>query len=88
MWRTALSLLAARRISTVSAPPGVLPPSVHSKGTIASAPPGSRPPVMILMQRPGIRVLAVVSPAVTSPLTGSVTGLSSLAVATSAASTA
>ena len=65
-----------------------LPPSVHSTGMTASAPAGSSAPVMILIAWPGLSLRLSVSPAATSAVTGSRTGLSGLAAATSAASTA
>ena len=64
------------------------PPSVHSTGTTASAPCGSIAPVMILMLVPGWSAYAPVSPAATSAVTGSVTGFSSVAAATSSTRTA
>ena len=65
-----------------------LPPSVHSTGTTASAPCGSIAPVMILIAVPGWSAYAPVSPAATSAVTGSVTGFSSVAAATSSTRTA
>ena len=65
-----------------------LPPSVHSTGTTASAPCGSIAPVMILMAVPGWSAYAPVSPAATSAVTGSVTGFSPVAAATSSTRTA
>ena len=64
------------------------PPSVSSTGTTASAPAGSGAPVVIRRQLPGASVCSLVSPAVTSPATGSMTGASLVAVAMSAARTA
>ena len=64
------------------------PPSVHSTGTTASVPCGSIAPVMIRMLVPGCSAYAPVSPAATSATTGSVTGFSGDAAATSSTRTA
>ena len=71
------------RISTRS-----VPPSVSSTWTMASAPDGSGAPVMIRMTVPGASARLLVSPAATSPSTGSVTGDCGLAAAMSLARTA
>jgi hypothetical protein len=64
------------------------PSSVHSTGTTASAPDGSSAPVMIRTHVPGATSSFRVSPAGISSRTGSVTGCSRVAAATSAAITA
>jgi len=64
------------------------PPSVCSTGMTASAPWGIGAPVMIRMLCPGARLSAWVLPAAMSWTTGNLTGVFSLAAATSAACTA
>ena len=72
-----------RRGAAASAPPrgarcsatSVAPPSVSSTGTTASAPSGIGAPVMIRSTCPGGSTWWVVSPAATSPATGSTTGV-------------
>src|SRR5215469_13490804 len=81
--RTEAPVATLPRIATRS-----VPPSVSSTWTTASAPDGIAAPVMIRMQDPGTRSWRPVSPAAISPVTGSTTGLSSLAAATSLARTA
>ena len=61
----------ARHIAT-----SLAPPSVSSTGTTASAPSGIGAPVMIRSAWPTGRTWRVVSPAATSPATGSTTGRS------------
>ncbi len=81
--RTACPKSALTRIATRA-----WPPSVHSTGTTASVPCGSIAPVMIRMLVPGCSAYAPVSPAAISATTGSVTGSSSDAAATSSTRTA
>ena len=64
------------------------PPPVHSTGTTASAPSGSGAPVMIRTAPPGASAAGRDEPAAASPATGSTTGASAQAPATSAARTA
>jgi hypothetical protein len=65
-----------------------VPPSVHSTGITASAPAGIGAPVMIRAHIPPLIASTPEAPAAMSPITGSVTGDSAEAVATSAATTA
>ena len=65
-----------------------VPPSLCSTGTIASAPTGSGAPVMIRCTEPGASAGTSVRPAGMSAVTGSSTGCSGPAPASSAARTA
>src|SRR5687768_3209258 len=64
------------------------PPSVHSTGTTQSAPGGIGAPVMIRAVRPGWTLMTDDEPAAMSPTTGSDTGVSGDASATSTERTA
>ncbi len=81
--RMALPGGAGRLIDTLT-----VPPSVHSTGTTASAPPGTGAPVMMRVTVPRSTTRDAVSPAGTSTVTGSTTGASPVAPATSPACTA
>jgi hypothetical protein len=65
-----------------------MPWSVHSIGTTASAPAGIGAPVMIRVESPGCTLYADCDPAAMSPTTGSLTGVDSVAPATSSTRTA